>query len=408
MAVHRTDPVCNLDPSAATTAPFVDTSQVTVAVTDEAHFSVGCTIKIGAEEMRIDAATPPNPPGQPDPTITVVRNYNDTTAATHAAGPVTVGQDSARVTRGMYGSNATSHASGPAVAVNELTAEANTVRFKRVSGIGIHDPGDSVIDVDGLGGYQVSLSTNAATTAATVGQQLIPNGSQTTFDVTNAGALQPNWVILVNSEKMRVVTVNTGLGEVTVQRAVHGTTLGSHAPDTVIRGPIMVEWSYARDGAFLGSTGRSIGCDNPGILTQGVTLLCETNLGPLGPTGTGELALVEFWGHQLLPATPQQPVTLTPVLVDISGNSIPFTTGNQKIKVVKCLDVNGNGIFNNSDIVLVQRAFFGLDPIVLATMDTNLDNNLTYGSDVVLQQRVFFFTFPGAAGGQMRCLPSGA
>jgi hypothetical protein len=406
MAVHRADPACTLQPAAATIELIDDAVESVVDINDVDNFAVGCTIKMGSEEMRVDQLLPEDLgaiPPRPEDTMTVVRGYNDTTAVSHPAGSVTVDLDSARVTRGMYASSAVGHGNG--VAIHELTSEANTVRFQRLSGVTTHSPGASIIDVDGLGAYQVDITTNAATTAATINEFVGPAGAQVTFDVTNPGALQPNWVIIVNNEKMRVVSVDTGAGEITVVRNVHATSLGTHTAGTPIRGPIMMEWTYTQNSTFLGSTGRAVDCSSSPstLLPQGVRGSCDTTTGPLGATGSGTLLTADVWGHQKLPSAPVQQITLTPLLLDLSGNQIssaPSSTVN--MRVLKCTDVNQNGFFTNSDIVLIAQAFFNIIPDNLPLMDGDMNGVLTYGGDVVLQQRIFFFSQPG---GSMRCLP---
>ena len=64
------------------------------------------------------------------------------------------------------------------------------------------------------------------------------------------------------------------------------------------------------------------------------------------------------------------------------------------LKVVKCADVNGNGIFNIADTTLILRGYFGIDPLNPATMDVNL-NGVVNVADATLGKRVFFYALPG-------------
>jgi hypothetical protein len=403
MAVLRADPACTLQPTAAT-IESMEMGETVVDVNDIGDFSVGCTIKIGTEEMRLDQLLPADLgaiPPRPEDTMTVLRAYNDTGETTHPAGAVTVGLDSARVVRGMYASGQVDHSNG--IAIFELTPEANTVRFQRLSGIEPHGLNAPILDVDGLGAYQLDVTTTAPTTIATIGEFVGPSGAQTTFDVSNSSALQPNWVIIANNEKMRVVSV--GSGTVTVARAVHGTSLGSHQVDTPIRGPVLIEFSYGLNGAFLGSTGRAADCSGspPLWLVEGVTWTCDTSGVPLGATGFGPLGYVELAGITLLPQTPVQTVLVESSLIDVSGNTIPANGASSSVRVVKCGDVNGNRTTNNADAVLILRAVFGLDPVNPGTMDINLNGSVN-NVDAVFVQRVFFIAEPQT--GLKRCLPS--
>jgi hypothetical protein len=105
-----------------------------------------------------------------------------------------------------------------------------------------------------------------------------------------------------------------------------------------------------------------------------------------------------------LPNTPLQSITITPQLVDVSGNEIPSSpSSGLTFKVVQCADVNNNGILNAADSTLILRAAAGIDPPPYPPeMDVNL-NTFINAADGTLARRVLFLTLPG---GLMRCLPA--
>jgi hypothetical protein len=133
-------------------------------------------------------------------------------------------------------------------------------------------------------------------------------------------------------------------------------------------------------------------------------MLCESQGVPLGPIGGGVLAFIDVWGQQLLPNTPAQSITITPQLLDVSGNAIPSSPSTDLvIKVIQCPDVNANGIFNAADTTLILRAAAGIDPPPYPpVMDVNL-NTFINAADGSLGRRMLFLTLPG---GLMRCLPA--
>jgi hypothetical protein len=168
----------------------------------------------------------------------------------------------------------------------------------------------------------------------------------------------------------------------------------------------MVEFAYGRDGTMLTSTGRAADCSgSPSSLSvEGISLGCSTTGTPLGAVGDGTIAYVDVWGHQLLPNTPPASLTITPSLADLSGDTLPSQSApSQAIKVIKCGDVNGNGVITNADAIAIQQAVFGMIPPVLSTMDINI-NGVVTNADATLVRQVLFIALPASS--QKRCLPA--
>lgn len=92
---------------------------------------------------------------------------------------------------------------------------------------------------------------------------------------------------------------------------------------TLVFDPNTIALRGASNGAFLGSTGRTVSCEDPIPGVGSVRLVCRT-LGPLpaGPSGSGVLATVRF----LALAEGSSPLDLQDsILSDIAGSSIPVT-----------------------------------------------------------------------------------
>jgi hypothetical protein len=399
MAVHRADVGCNVQPGAQIIAAM-DAVQTSIAVNDPLLLQVGCTVSVGTEDMRVDQLSPADPPGQPDAMMTVVRAYNDTTGAAHSNGaPIVSAQDSLRVTRGLHTTTAASHAAS--TPVHELTPELNSAKVSRLGSVASHSAGASIIDVDGLGGYALTASALAATTPAVLDAPA--SSVQTALTITNGTALQSGWVVVVDNEKMQVTDVTPT--SMTVVRGVHGTLPASHASGAQVRGPVMVEFSYGREGTMLTSTSRTADCTGaaPSLSVEGLSFGCSSTGSALGAVGGGTLGFIEVWGQQLVPNTVPTSLTITAQLTDASGDPLSSQIAPPPaIKVLKCADVNGNGTVNAADATLILQGFFGIIPLVPGTMDINLSGSVT-AADATQVLQIFFISQP--LGALKRCLP---
>jgi hypothetical protein len=211
-------------------------------------------------------------------------------------------------------------------------------------------------------------------------------------------------VIVVGNEKMKITALTPT--SMTVIRGYWGTVATSHAFGTPIRGPVMLEFSYGREGTMLTSTGRDADCSAspPAVSLETLSFGCSSTGPELGAVGDGILGFVELWGPQLLPGTPPVTVAITPLISDLSGDSLTSQgLPSQQIKVVKCGDSTGNGVITNADAVLIQQAVFGMTTPVVATMDINLNGSVTNG-DATLVRQVLFLVYPLESA--KRCLPS--
>jgi len=80
-----------------------------------------------------------------------------------------------------------------------------------------------------------------------------------------------------------------------------------------------------------------------------------------------------------------------------SGAGSVNSDGDALCDTIEAMDVNGNGVTNNTDGVLVKQHFFGVIVGDRAAMDVN-GNGVANNTDGVLIQQAFFHVFPS-------CLP---
>lgn len=397
LAITDRTPGCAVGGGAAT-EEAIDASQEVIKINDRGLLNVGCAITLDTEQMKVVGLAGDGPGGAQD-TMTVVRGFNDTTATEHGIGTISTAPHTMRAVRGFYGTIAAAHGTGP---IQAFLEEPDTMRVARAQAgttAQPHDAGKAILDVDGLGAYEFTLGVTAAETGAHLTGQV--NSTTTTIPVDNTAVLQVGWTVIVESEKMRITGLGTGAME--VERGSDGTGAAEHGPGP-IRGPVVVDPVSAKDGSLLKSTGRSVSC--PEGVVRGVENLrfgCSTPQGglPLGPSGDGVLAQVTLSGRALLPYTPSQAVTLSPVtLLDVSGNAIPHQATPAGISVIKCPDVNGNRLVTNTDAVFIAQAYFGIIPLDLDTQDLNLNGYVT-NADSVLAKKVLFLSEPQP----VRCPP---
>ncbi|MEX2246799.1 MAG: hypothetical protein WEC75_08935 [Dehalococcoidia bacterium] len=385
-----------------------------LTINDWNSISVGCTVTIDAEEMKVVSKTGdgPNPPGTDPETVTVVRNYYGAGATGHASGaPLLGATDSAKVVRGLYTTAATHAGSTP---VRAVLADPNAGKFARgLNGTTsvLHNPGAVLTDLDGLGSYSVTVKTALADPAVSLIASATAGATQ--ILISNKNPLKIGWTVLVEDERVKITNLlGDGAGgapdAMDVVRAQDGTIADSHASGTSVLGPVVIDYVRADNSTFLASSGRTVRCD-PHVLTQdSVTQLCDTQGNtPQGPSGAGFLATFRVRGKSFLPGSPTQAnraTVLSPLTVqDITADPAVPTAGNGVMRTIRCPDFDGNRIANFSgDVINVAQAALLPSAPKLPQHDVDGNGVINFSGDVVASALVILIGKPGPV---LRCIP---
>jgi hypothetical protein len=412
-----------------TTAIDSTTTNLPLTNVDQLSGGVGWTAKLWpdtGEEMLIVGvnASPPS--------IDVVRGYNGTTPTGHGMNDVVyAGPERMTVTRAALPAP---HSAGVDFRDNLRVLHVSNSSLLTASALQIDNERFKVSQVPARTLHDTGLTLSSAI-----------NDTVTTFSVSGSGSVQKGWALQVDSELMLVT--NTGSGTVTVVRGTFGsqaashnaaaalkstfaetntvrtvrgfqsTTIASHSAGAAITDvdglggygftaaspgvPSDVDFVWAKNGAFLGQTGRTPACNPPTFPSGTVSFQCDTTgTLPLGPTGSGTLATVDVTGHRVLTGAPQQALNLSGVtLHDISGDSLSVGTTNGNVRVVGCPDFDDNrNVTFTGDVIAIARAVLvngNPDPYPTEPeMDLDGNGSINFIGDVILAAQIAQGTSP--------------
>ena len=395
----------------------IDNTVTTVPVNDGTSLQPGWTALVGSEEMLIVGVT--------SNTMSVVRGYNGTTRTSHSSGAsVYAGPERMKVQRNA--STAAPHAAGSDFRANLRVLHVNDHNLL---------VGDLALQI---GNERFKVTEVPARTLRETGTSLsqAADASQTQLQVGDSSQLQVGWLLLIDNERMPVTEI-TGPSSVRVVRGFFGTQASSHAlhaliwagspePNTVkvsrgldgtaleshdagspitdldglgsysftlTRTSAAIDFVSAKNGAFLGSTGRVPQCAPPSLGAGTVSLLCDSSGELRGPTGSGNLAAVSVFANTFGSSS----VSFTAAdLEDVSGDVIAETTQDTLVKVVKCPDVDGSIAATITDVIIVARAALVAGYPQLPEYDIDDSGRITI-SDVLAAAKMVL------NGGSLRC-----
>jgi hypothetical protein len=296
------------------------------------------------------------------------------------------------VVRGFSGTLAVAHAAG--TPISRIGSVANTVRMLRgqhASVVAAHASGSEILDADGLGAYLTAI-----------GYTPQPSGTQTagaidefttSINVANGALLAPEWIVILESERVRIESIagNT----LTVTRAVDGTARAPHADGTAIIGPVMLDLINLSDSGWLASTGRTVNCAALVRTSTSLERSCSSTGTQLGSTGTSGYMTLKI-NARLRQEDNNTPSVSIPAasLTDTSGDVLAQTTVQAPFLIVRCPDVDGDTLVTfPGDVLGIAKAFFGQIP-KLPVHDIDLDGLLTFPGDVLRTANMFFGNGP--------------
>jgi hypothetical protein len=396
------------------------------------QLQAGYTARVGgeSEEMLILAVS-----AGPPASMTVIRGYHGTTAATHSVGAsVYAGPERITVTRATLPAP---HSVGMDFRVNLRLLRVSNQSLLSASALQIDSEQFKVMELPAR-----TLQSTGLTLASGV------DAAVTTLPVNGSGSVQKGWVLQVENELMPVTGV--GSGTVQVARGFFGTQASSHGAGTSIKAvfletntvrtsrgfggtsiashaagasiidvdglgsygfttsssgaPAVIDFVWAANDSFLGGTGRTVQCNPPTLGGSNISFQCSTTgTLPLGPTGAGTLATVNVTGKALLANTPSQPLSLSAVILsDISGDTLAVTTALGSVRVVGCPDIDNpaEGIHKDGvvdfgkDTLDVARAALVPGHTKVPGHDVDRNGIVDFGGDTLMTAKLALLINP--------------
>jgi hypothetical protein len=435
LSVHRgylTDGGSPWYRNAILTAPISEADTI-LPLSGVSQLQPGYTARLDpdtGEEMLITAVS-----AVPTPSMTVIRGYHGTTPTAHGLNAaVFAGPERMKVTRASLPAP---HSAGADFRDNLRVLRVSNQSLLTASALQIDSERFKVIEKPAR-----TLRDTGLTLASGV------DASAISLSVSGTGAVEKGWVLQVESELMPVTGVGSGTVQVArgffgsqatshsagtslkavfpetntvrTSRAFQGTSIASHdagAPITDVDGlggyaftlgstaaPSVIDFAWADNSTFLGQTGRTVQCNQPGFGSGNVSFQCNTTGAlPLGPTGSGTLATVNVTAKQLLPNAPFQALNLSGVaLHDISGDDLPVTTAAGGVRVLTCPDFNHNrSVGFTDDVMDVAQEALIRPPPHPSKYDVDQNGNVDFVGDVMYTAQVTFMTEPQP----LRCPP---
>jgi hypothetical protein len=435
--------------------------QTVVPISDQSKLSVLQTARVEGERMHITALYD----GSPD-TMTVERGYDNTPVSAHDSGKtVYAGPDRISVVRGQGGTPKASHGVNTPIYIDlrtltvdnrallskdsvirvgneymgiaELPEEQENAikvsRSERGSTAASHSTGDHIIDADGLGAYQFTVTTDSVSAylepvyaqdgdlegntfvgSIEIGAECanavdddgdwkindgcpaMP-GAETGAQCTNAIDDDGDWK--VNDGCPAVGTAETACADDSDDDSDGWVNDGCPAvagfPETGTKCNNAIDDDldgWVNDGC----PGRGLYSSSLQVTDSSLQFSQATTGTEPGSTGSGTLATFTLQAKQLT-ATLNLCALVSVALVDVSADVIPSALQSCQVAIVKCPDVNSSREVNIVDVLqIAQVCLAGYPPEPKYDINNNGLYNIT---DVLIAAKLAF------NGPKLRCVP---